>query len=77
MRAALNDLDDAALNAVDDTVALVNATAPIAGKITTKRLGFTKALVPVAVNIFQELEDTFEGPAVLFCPILEVFPGLI
>ena len=38
MRAALNDLDDAALNAVDDTVALVNATAPIAGKITTKYL---------------------------------------
>jgi hypothetical protein len=70
-------LDDACLNAIHNAVALVNAAAPIAGKITTKRLGFTKALVPVAVNIFQELEDTLEGPAVLFCPIFEVFPGLI
>ena len=74
---ALDDLDDACLNAVDDAVAFVDASAPIAGKIAAKSLGFSKPLIPIAVNILQELKNTFERSAVFFRPILEIFPSFI
>ena len=77
MRPALDDFDDSTLDAIYKTVIFIDAAAPVTGKIAPERLWLAKTLIAVAVNIFQKLEDTLEGLAVLFCPILEVFPGFI
>mgnify|MGYP000172909840 FL=1 len=43
MGAALDDLDHAAINAVDDPVCIVDAAAPIAGQIAAEALGLADA----------------------------------
>ena len=53
--AALDDLDHAAINAVDDPVCIVDAAAPIAGQIAAEALGLTDALIAVAVDVLQKL----------------------
>ena len=53
--AALDDLDHAAINAVDDPVCIVDAAAPIAGQIAAEALGLADALIAVAVDVLQKL----------------------
>ena len=53
--AALDDLDHAAIDAVDDPVCIVDAAAPIAGQIAAEALGLADALIAVAVDVLQKL----------------------
>lgn len=55
MGAALDDLDHAAIDAVDDPVCIVDAAAPIAGQIAAEALGLADALIAVAVDVLQKL----------------------
>ena len=55
MGAALDDLDHAAIDAVDDPICIVDAAAPIAGQIAAEALGLADALIAVAVDVLQKL----------------------
>lgn len=76
MSAALHDLDRVVRDAVNQTVLLVDATAPVPGVIPNQRFRAPDAVMAVTLDIRDQLIDTTEGFLVLLKPIEIIFPGL-
>ena len=74
---ALENLDAAVLNFINQPVFLVNFTAPPASQIPLQGLRMANSLVPVAVNIGNQCIELPERPFILGLPIQILFLGII
>ena len=74
MRSALDYLNAVAGYPIHDPVAGVNPAAPIAGKITCKRLGLADTRIPAALDVLDENIDTPQSLPVVLLPIQIIIP---
>lgn len=78
MTAALSDVELSVLNAVDQTVLLVDSAAEEALQISFQRFRLANALQwAVSVDIFDERVNALEGFLILRLPIQVVLPGFV
>ena len=58
--AAIGDINYITLDFVDNTMAFINATTPIAGKVPLQWLRLADAAVPVAVDVLEDFICPFQ-----------------
>lgn len=74
MRTTLNNLNNIVFYAVDDTVCLVNSTAPIRRKVAAQSFRLADAFVSIAVDVPEQLKNSPESLSILSHPVLEILP---
>ena len=72
MRTTLNNLNNIVFYAVDDTVCLVNSTAPIRRKVAAQSFRLADAFVSIAVDVPEQLKNSPESLSILSHPVLEI-----
>ncbi len=72
--AAIGNVNYIVLDFVDNAVKLINAAAPVAGKLTLQRLRLADAAVPVSVNVLEDFICPFQK-AFVRLESQVVFPG--
>ena len=72
---ALENLDAAVLDFINQPVFLVDLTAPPASQIPLQWLRMADSLVPVAVDVSQQLVQFFDEFLVLTLPVQILLPG--
>ncbi len=59
MRTALENFNPITLNAVNESVYLIDPSAMVAGEIALQRFGFTDPKIAVPINIEDQSVDAF------------------
>lgn len=76
MITARKDKDIIVFNPVDQTVSVIDASAPAAGQIAAQRFRFADALVPISVYILEKLVDSFKCFSVFSLPVNIILPAV-